>query len=87
MATLKIKAARIIRIEGNKHLKAFADISINDSLLIRNLRVIEGDKGPFVSLPQELSKKDGKWYNSVRCLNKETRDEITDKVLAAYNKE
>ncbi len=87
MATLKIKAARISKIEGSKHLKAFADISINDSLMIRNLRVIESDNGLFVSMPQELGKKDGKWYDSVRCLNKEVREEITDKVLAAYNKE
>ena len=86
MATLKIKAARISKIENNKYLKAFADISLNNSLIIRNLRVIEGDKGPFVSMPQELSKKDGKWYDTIRCLNKETREEITDKVLAAYNK-
>ena len=87
MTTLEIKVTRIRPIEGNSHLKAFADISLNNSITIRNLKVVEGDNGLFVSMPQELSKSNGKWYDSVRCQNKEVREEITDLVLAAYKKE
>ena len=86
-ATLEIKVTRIRKIEGTNHLKAFADISLNDSITIKNLKVVEGDNGLFVSMPQELNKSNDKWYDSVRCHNKEVLAEITEIVLAAYQKE
>jgi len=85
--TLDLKVKRIKPFDTDKSTKAFADVAINDALLIRNLKVVEGKDGPFVSMPQEHSKKDNKWYDSVRCLTKEVREDITDLVLAAYKKE
>ncbi len=84
---LEIKVIRIKPVESNNHLKAFADISLNNSIIIRNLKVIEGDNGLFVSMPQELSKSNGKWYDSVRCQNKDVREDISDRVLVAYKSE
>ena len=84
---IEIKVTRVRPIESNNHLKAFVDISINDAITIRNLKVVEGDNGLFVSMPQELSKTNGKWYDSVRCNSKEVREDITDRVLAAYKSE
>jgi len=49
--------------------------------------VIDGDNGLFVSMPQELSKSNGKWYDSVRCQNKDVREDISDRVLVAYKSE
>lgn len=68
--------------EGNR-VRAFVDLSVNNTLIIKGLRVIDGDKGLFVSMPSELGKND-RWYEKVRCLDKAVQEKITQKVLEAY---
>jgi stage V sporulation protein G len=84
--SLDIQVQRIYKLANNQSLKAFADISVNDALLIKSIRVVNGKNGLFVSMPQEQS-KDKKWYDSVRCLTKEIREQIMEAVLAAYEAE
>ena len=81
--TVEIQVKRVYRLPNNHPLKAFADIAINNALLVKSIRVVEGKSGLFVSMPQEMS-KDKKWYESVRCLTPEIRQRIQDEVLAAY---
>ena len=80
---LRLEVARIHKLDGTGATKAFCDLSVLDSFVIKGLRVVEGEKGLFVSMPQEAG-KDGKWYNTVTTLNKEVKDEIEKLVLEAY---
>jgi stage V sporulation protein G len=80
---LKLEVARIHKLNGNGSTKAFCDLSVLDSFVIKGLRVVEGEKGLFVSMPQEAG-KDGKWYNTVIPLKREVKDEIDRLVLEAY---
>ncbi|MCK5083126.1 MAG: SpoVG family protein [Candidatus Omnitrophica bacterium] len=86
MSILEIQVQRMYRFETDRPLKAFVDIVINDALLIKGVRVMDGKKGLFVSMPREQS-KDKKWYDTIRCLTEEIRDQITETVLSAYNEE
>ena len=80
---IKCQVQRMYKFETDRPLKAFADIIINDVLLIKGVRVMQGKKGTFVSMPREQA-KDSKWYDTIRCLTEEARDEITSAVLAAF---
>jgi stage V sporulation protein G len=81
-----IKVVKIHRLqEENSRIKAFVDVGINDAILIKGLRVINGSNGLFVSMPTEQGKNE-KWYERVRCLNKDIRGLLNDKILEAYNK-
>lgn len=82
--TFGIEVQRIHKLENGQGLKAFVDIVVNDVLLIKGMRVMDGKKGLFVSMPREQG-KDKKWYDTVMCLNQEIREEISGKVLDAYN--
>jgi stage V sporulation protein G len=84
--TIEIKVLKVHRINGENRIKAFVDISINDALLIKSLRIVQGKNGLFVSMPTEQGKNE-KWYERVRCLNKDIREEIANIVLAAYSTE
>jgi len=84
--TLEIQVQRIYRFDGDRPLKAFVDIIVNDVLLIKGIKVLDGKKGLFVSMPQEQA-KDQKWYDSVRCLTQDIREQITEVVLSAYREE
>ncbi|MDD4894933.1 MAG: SpoVG family protein [Candidatus Omnitrophica bacterium] len=77
-----VQVSRIYRIDGDTKLKAFVDIAVGD-FIIKGFRVMQGSKGLFVGMPQEKS-KDGKWYNTFYPRSKETRQNLTDLVLAAY---
>ena len=81
---LKFKITRMHKIEGESSLKAYADLAINETLLFKGLRVVEGKNGLFVSMPREKG-KDGKWYETIRPMNKEVKDQISLEVLSAYN--
>ena len=83
-STLELRVVRVHKLPQNGPLKAFVDLSVNELLLIKGLRVVQGQKGLFVSMPQEQG-KDKRWYNIIHCLTKEFLHEITDKVLTAYN--
>lgn len=79
-----IQVARLFRVEkeGSK-LKAFVDLSIGDSLIVKGFKVVEGEKGLFVSMPSSPG-KDGKWYEAAFPTSKEKRQEIAEIILSAY---
>ena len=80
---LDVKIIKIHRLPDGNRVKAFVDLGVNDALLIKGVRIIDGQKGLFVSMPSEQG-KDEKWYERVRCLNKDLKTLITQKVLDAY---
>ena len=79
--TFAVEKMFVLPDAGN--LKAFADISVNEAIVIRGVRVMEGKKGTFVSMPREQG-KDNKWYDQVLCLDTETFEAMTKTVIAHY---
>ena len=85
--TLNIKATRVQKLnKENSKTKAFVDITIEDSITIKNIKVIEGENGLFVGLPSEKSKSTEKWYPFIR-LSKEVFEDVSNTALAAYKNE
>ena len=82
--TVDIKVLKIHRLADDSRIKAFVDLGINDALLIKGIRIIQGKKGLFVSMPTEQGLNE-RWYERVRCLNDDIRFLISQKVLEAYN--
>lgn len=66
-----------------KALRGFASITIDDEFVVTGLRILSGKKGLFVSMPSQEG-RDGEYYDTCFPLNKETRDYISNEVLAAY---
>lgn len=81
-----LSVKRMIKFEGNGSLKAFCDLNIGDTFLIRGLRVVEGRNGLFVSMPRQQSKNQ-KWFDSVVMLNPQVKREVGKIVMEAYEKE
>jgi stage V sporulation protein G len=79
---LALKVVRLHRFEGDSKLKAFCDIAIGD-FIIKGLRLVDGQKGLFLSMPQEKG-KDGKYYDSFFPTTEEARQSLTEAVLEAY---
>ncbi len=83
MQRMEVRVDRIFRLNGEGTIRAFCDVRIGDAILIKGVRVVEGKKGLFASMPREAD-KDGTWYDLVRPLTKAMHAEIQRVVLEAY---
>lgn len=82
---MKITEVRV-HLRGEEKLKAFATIVFDDSFAVRNVKVIEGKNGLFVSMPSR-KRKDGTYQDVAHPLNNETREMIEKQVIAQYEEE
>ena len=82
-AQVDIAVKRINRFDGEGTGKAFCDVVVAESFLIKGLKVVEGKNGLFVSMPRQQG-KDGKWYDTVLPLTKEAKEQLSQVVLEAY---
>ncbi len=80
---LDFAVERMSLFAGDGSLRALCNLVVAGSVLVTGIRVVEGQKGLFVSMPREQG-KDGNWYDTVVPLTKEARRQISDLVLAAY---
>ena len=72
-------------IEPKGNLVGFASLKINDSFVIDDFKILQGDKGIFVGMPSKPDRKSKTGYrDTARPITKEFRAELTDAVTAAY---
>ena len=64
--------------------RAFASVGIEEMVAIRGIRVVEGAKGMFVSMPQSKD-KDGDYHDIAFPMNGDLRKEINKAILAEFN--
>lgn len=69
---------------GNSKTKAFVDLELDGTLVIKGLTLVEGKEGLFLSFPSTKG-KDDKYYNSVYSLDKEWTRLLQDACIKKYN--
>ena len=83
-----VRIIPIKQIEGLTHTKALAEIVFNDQLLIRGIRVVEGENGLYISYPfpfHPTSGEDGQQRSTVFPITNVLRDHVEAVVLEKYN--
>lgn len=72
-------------IEPKGNLVGFASLKINDSFVIDDFKILQGDKGLFVGMPSKSDRKSKTGYrDTARPITKEFRTELTGAVTTAY---
>lgn len=74
---------KVFLINGDGNIKAMASITLDNSFVVGGLKVMNGSKGLFVSMPSRKL-ADGTYKDSCFPLSKDVRQQINDVVLAAY---
>jgi stage V sporulation protein G len=82
---LKITAEIKKLFDDGGKVKAAAALVIGGVFVVRGIRLIDGSKGMFVSMPSQKS-ADGEYFDICFPINGETRQQIFDTVMAAYEK-
>lgn len=75
-----------ITLRDEEKLKGFANVTFDNSFVVRGLKIIAGNSGYFVSMPSR-KRPDGTHQDICHPINNETRQKIEEKVLEAYEME
>lgn len=78
-----LEVTRMSRLNSDSSVKAFCDVAINGSFIMKSLKVVYGKNGLFVSMPREQG-RNGQWYDTVAPITKEAKDNLSRIVLKAY---
>lgn len=71
--------------DGNSKTKAFIELCLDETLIIKGMTLVEGSKGLFLSFPSTKG-KDGKYYNSIYSMDKEFTGLLEEACIKKYNK-
>lgn len=74
-----------ISVRSEEKLKAFVSITLNDSLVIRGIKVIEGRERLFVAMPSR-ARPDGSFQDVVHPIHQGARRSLEDQVLEIYHR-
>jgi stage V sporulation protein G len=81
---MEITEVRVFPVNEEK-LRAYVTITFDQCFVIRDLKIIQGTTGLFVSMPSK-KRKDGTYRDIAHPINNETRRMIEEKIIAEYNK-
>ncbi len=83
---MDITDVRVRKINKEGRMKAIVSITLNDQLVIHDVRIIEGNNGLFVAMPSKKTPS-GDFKDIAHPINSEARAYIEKKVIDAYQTE
>ncbi|MDP6559705.1 MAG: septation regulator SpoVG [Candidatus Binatia bacterium] len=81
---MEVTEVRVFPVDEDK-LKAYVTVTFDHCFVVRDLKIIRGTSGFFVSMPSK-KRKDGTHKDIAHPLNNETRRMIEEKIIAEYEK-
>ena len=81
---MKVTDVRLRKIDTDGRMKALVSITLDESFVVHDLRVIEGNSGLFVAMPSKRT-PDGEFRDIAHPINSDMRQEIQDAVMKVYD--
>jgi len=82
---INITNVKITKVEGNMRVKGIASITIDDSFVVHDIKIIEGQNGLYVAMPSRRT-SNGEIKDIAHPINAEARELIQKAVLNEYEK-
>jgi stage V sporulation protein G len=83
---MNITDVRVKRVGNEGKLKAYVSVTFDDSFVVHNLKVIDGQSGIFVAMPSRKTTS-GEFKDVAHPINSAFREVLQKAVLEAYNLE
>ena len=81
---MKITDVRLRKVNNpDKRMKALASITFDDSFVVHDLRVIDGNNGMFVAMPSKRT-ADGEFRDIAHPINSDMRQHVQEEVMRVY---
>ena len=71
---------------ANGKLKAVASITIDACFAVHDIKIIDGDNGPFIAMPSRKT-PEGEFKDIAHPINPDARAMISELVLKAYREQ
>lgn len=82
---MEITDVKVIPVDDEK-LRAFVSIVLDKCFVVTDIKVINGPKGLFISMPSK-KRKDGTFKDIAHPLDNPTRRYMEDKILGVYRQQ
>lgn len=82
---MEITAVKIRKIENGGNLRAVAEVTFDNELTVKDVRLIDGQNGWFAAMPSRKG-SDGRFRDVVYVHDRASQDLISDAVMEAYEK-
>lgn len=83
---MKITKVDLRKYDDGSKMKALVSVVLDDCFIIKDIRVIDGEKGLFVAMPSRKVGEEG-YRDVAHPLNSETRKMFDEAILGAYERE
>ena len=83
---MNITDIRMRKIEKEGKMKAVASITIDDEIVVHDIKIIEGEKGLFIAMPSRKA-TDGEYKDIAHPIRSDTRAKLQDMILDRYRTE
>ena len=80
---MQITDVRIRKVAKEGKMKAVVSITIDNEFVVHDIKVIEGEKGLFISMPSRKA-ADGEYRDIAHPINSDTRNMIQTLILEQY---
>ncbi|MBB6479021.1 septation regulator SpoVG [Spirochaeta isovalerica] len=82
---MDITDIRIRKVNADGKLKAYVTVTFDESFVVHNVKVIEGENGIFIAMPSRRT-KNGEYKDVAHPINTDFRAVLQDRILDEYNK-
>ena len=81
---MNITDVRVRRVDTAGKMRAIASITFDNAFVVRDIRVIEGQKGLFVAMPSRKT-PNGQFRDIAHPVTQEARDVIEEAIISVYH--
>lgn len=83
---MKITDVKIFKAKQRGPVLAYANVILDNKFIIRGITLIEKGEKRYISMPSRRLRNEERSYRDIcHPLNSDVRDELTEKVFAAYD--
>ena len=82
---MQITDVRVRKITKEGKMKAVVSITLDDEVVVHDIKVIEGEKGLFIAMPSKKA-TDGEYRDIAHPINSSTRENLQRVILESYEK-
>lgn len=83
---IEVTYVKVYKVKNRGALKGYANIVLNDSFMIKGIKIIESNDKRFVGMPSRKVNKGKISYRDIcNPINRESRQIITDAILEKYD--
>jgi len=81
---MEITDIRIRKVSAEGKLKAYVTVTFDDSFVVHNVKIIEGENGVFIAMPSRKT-KNGEYKDVAHPINTAFRTLLQERILEEFD--